>query len=84
MINYYNTASHDHDEEEGMSANVPPRSSKRQHSYQPDDVVELVESPARPASFRRAIPGINCPDDTSSWADIADFRAKWGLPPVTR
>ncbi len=67
----YNPAKH---------ANVPtPRRS-------PDDLVELVQDdqPARSASMRRAIPGINCPDETNSWQDIAEFRANRGLPPVTR
>ncbi len=63
--------------------NVPTRHKS------PDDLVELVQDdqPAqqnRPASFRRAIPGINCVGEGDSIQDIIDFRARWNLPPVTR
>lgn len=62
-------------------SNVPAK--RRQHDYQPDDVVELAGRPSRPASMREAIPGINCPGEGETWADIHAFRAKWNLSPVT-
>ncbi len=67
---------------------MPPRSrsSKRQHSYSPDDVVELVDDqPAsRPASMRQVIKGINVPADNEDWASLNRWRQSVGLNPVTR
>jgi hypothetical protein len=72
-----NYNSHNQDDNQGRSANLPkPRRSR-------EDFV-IVVRPSRPASMREAIPGINCPAEGETWQDLAEWRARYGLPPVTQ
>ncbi len=60
--------------------NVPaPRRS-------PDDLVELVDDQPtrRPASMREAVPYINIPGPGQTWQELNQWRAAYGLRPVTR
>ncbi len=80
MRSKYNTA-HDY-EEVGQPANVPPR--RRQHQYEPDDVVEIVGKPSLPSGTRASVKGINVPHDQEDFASLNRWRSAYGLPPVTR
>jgi len=72
---------------QGKPANVPSNDERytpiRRH-YMPYDRIALAPPVSCHASMRRAIPGINCPGEGETWQEIAAFRAKWNLPPVTR
>ncbi len=66
-----------------IAHNVPQ--PRRQHQYDPTDLVELVGRPTRrPASMREALPYINVPGPDQTWQELNQWRAAYGLPPVTR
>jgi hypothetical protein len=49
-----------------------------------DDLVELVgRSTRHPASMRQAIPYINVPGPGQTWQELNQWRAAYGLRPVT-
>lgn len=66
------------EQNQGRLANMPPR------RYHPEDRIELVRQPNRPASTRAAVKGINVPADGETWQELNQWRARYGLPPVTR
>lgn len=76
MHNYYTADNNSH--------NVPqPR--RRQHQYDPSDLVELVGQPTRrPASMREAVPFINVPGPGQTWQQLNQWREAYGLRSVTR
>lgn len=58
---------------------------ERQRERGLGDVVELVQALPfpRPASTREAIPYINVPGPDQTWQELNEWRAAYGLPPVT-